>query len=101
MTTLPPIVISSSPHDPRRSSGASAPPRARPGTEPGRLALRPDEQLDLGVGLGLPPAAMKDPIMADFELEVVGLFCWRDAAAEIVCCDGLAGAAHIVALTFD
>ena len=71
------------------------------GRERGTLALRPDERLDLGIGLRLPPAAMEDAIMADFELEVVGLFCRRDARAQIMRGNGLAGAADIVALALD
>ncbi len=39
--------------------------------------------------------------MADFELEVVRLFCRRDAGAQIVRGDGLAGPADIVALALD
>jgi hypothetical protein len=39
--------------------------------------------------------------MADFELEVVGLFRCSDAAAELVSGDGLARAADIVSLTLD
>ena len=63
--------------------------------------LRPDERPDLGIGLGLPPAAMEYSIMADLELKVVGLFCRNDASAEQMRGDGLAGRANIVPFTLD
>src|SRR6516162_11653166 len=65
------------------------------------LALRPDERPDLRVGLVAPPTAMKHPIMADFELKVVGLFHCGDSTAELVRRDGLARRANIVPLPFD
>src|SRR5207302_5318705 len=63
--------------------------------------LRADERLDLGVGLGLPTAAVEHAIMSDFELEVVQLFRRRDAGAEIVRGDGLADRANVVILALD
>src|SRR5713101_7014297 len=68
---------------------------------PVRSALRPDERLDLGIGLGLPPAAVEHAIMADFELKVVRLFCLWDPGTEIVRGDGLPDRANIVLLAFD
>src|SRR5437870_5455958 len=78
------------------SNGAGAPPRAVRRNTACRLTLRPDERLDLGIGLGLPSAAVEDPIMADFELKVVHLFRRREAGAEIMRSDGLTDRAHIV-----
>jgi predicted nucleic-acid-binding protein len=65
------------------------------------LALRPDERPDLWVGLVVPPTAMKYPIMADFELKVVGLFRRGDPTAELVRRDGLARRANIVPLALN
>ena len=65
------------------------------------LALRPDERLDLGIGLGLPSAAVEYPIMADFELKVMGLFCRSDPTTELVRGDGLPGRANIVPFALD
>jgi hypothetical protein len=39
--------------------------------------------------------------MADFELKVVGLFCRRDAGAQLLCRDRLPDPANIVALALD
>src|ERR1700736_2099570 len=84
MTTLPRRAIFLSSH-----SGRAA--RTGRRKKSCRLALRPDERLDLGVGLGLPPAAVEHPIMADFGLKVVRLFYRRDAGAQIVRGDRLPG----------
>src|SRR6266436_10283089 len=65
------------------------------------LAVRPDELADLGVGLGLPSAAMEHAKMTDLKLEEVALFRRNDAAAEPVRGNGLAGPADIVALALD
>ena len=56
-------------------------PRPSPGRREATLPLGADERLDLGVGFGLPAAAVEDAVMADFELEVLQLFRWRDAGA--------------------
>src|SRR4029450_11925285 len=65
------------------------------------LAVRLDEIPDLGVGLGLPSAAMEHAIVADLKLKVVDPFCRSDAGAELVRGDRLAGPADIVALALD
>src|SRR5713101_4851702 len=96
MTTLPRRAIFRLP-----SPLAGAPPRAGRRKISFRLAPRPDKRLDLGVGLGLPPAAVEHPIMADFELKVVRLFCLWDPGTEIVRGDGLPDRANIVLLAFD
>src|SRR5215472_10935014 len=66
-----------------------------------RLELCSDERPDLRVSLVLPPTAMKHPIMADFELEEVGLFSRSDTAAKLMRRDGLTRCADIVPLALD
>src|SRR5215469_2787716 len=109
MTTLPPTGMAFLPHAPMptttRAFGFGALPRApsrglpRQGRR--RLARRSDERFDPGVGLGLPSAAVEDAIMADFELKVVGLFCRRDAGAQLVRGNSLADTANVVSFALD
>jgi hypothetical protein len=44
-------------------------------------SVRPDEGLDLWVGLVVPAAAVEDAVMADIELQVVAVFIGREIAA--------------------
>src|SRR5260221_7501716 len=68
----------------------------------GRLpAVRTDEGPDLRVDFLLPAASVEDAVMADTALEVMGLFRGPQVAAQTMRCDGLAGAADVVALALD
>src|SRR5579883_898021 len=75
MHSLPQLCVAASPRRHGRSVISTTADRGD------RLALRPDERLDLGIGLGLSAAAVENAIMADFELEVVGLMAFSTAAA--------------------
>ena len=75
MTTLPRTAMAFLPSARRRTraaDGLAAPASPQRGKSR-RLALRPDEVADLGIGLGLPAAAVEDAVMADLRLQVVRL----------------------------
>src|SRR5579862_7894770 len=74
--------------------------RGHGGSLAGGIVLA-DEGADFGVGFGLPAAAVKDAVMADRRLQVVGVPGRREVAAKAVRRDGLADRADVVLLALD